>query len=265
MVLYGMSKKIAGLFLSALLITMCTSCSSPSGGDSGQNPAQLDTDAPTITGSPSVGTSTCRILPISWAAAHDDTTESTNLEYAVYVSISGAMPTLSDAMKNGTCVMDWTASKTSLHVVELKPATIYHIAVFVRDTAGNVTVYPDASAVTTSGIEITWCTYLFPSSIVAKINVPTQVYGQYYVDGITTKPSLSSVIQVELGSYRIGASIDTAKYIDAQFTEQKGNNHEYVGSLSFTSAGTYTYFIRFSGDEGYTWVKSNERTATISN
>jgi hypothetical protein len=260
-----MSKKTGILILCALLITMGNSCTSPNDGITDQNPAPPDTEAPTASGIISVGTSTCRTVPITWAQASDNTTKSSDLEYTVYVSPINAMPTLNDAVTNGTRVMDWIASKTTALATELIPGTAYHIAVFARDTAGNVSGYPDASATTKSGIAITWCSYLFPTSFTAKTNTATQAYGRYYIDGITTKSTMFSAIRVELGYYRSGESPDTAKYAEAQFAGQSGNNHEYNCSLSFPSAGTYKYFYRFSGDEGYSWSKADEGTATISN
>ncbi len=114
-----------------------------------------------------------------------------------------------------------------------------------------------------------WCNLQDPSTI----NLPQHanepfVFGQIYIDGITTLNTESTRIKSALG-YKAGSLSDPADFSTFTWTEalfneaNKGdfqNNHEYMSLFPTATVGLFNYVYRFSlnatswDDENATWV-----------
>ncbi|HCL56640.1 MAG TPA: hypothetical protein DHW82_06485 [Spirochaetia bacterium] len=101
-----------------------------------------DLSAPTA-GSGIVFLSTyARSMSLSWGGAVDNITISSNLSYKLVSSFLNNITTVSDALANGTVIMDWTVSQTSYSASRLKAKSGYYFTVLVKDGTGNTGIYP---------------------------------------------------------------------------------------------------------------------------
>lgn len=104
-------------------------------------------------GALAVGVPRATAIPLSWARASDNMSDSTELEYRVVRSLTDNIGTLADAQANGTVAVDWAADLAGIDVTGLTVLTTYYLNVLVRDRAGNAAVYAGASAATTDDTE----------------------------------------------------------------------------------------------------------------
>jgi hypothetical protein len=249
-------------YLTALSAILFLAACAPSNGTPDTAPIDLIQPA---TGDTSLVSQKVKELGISWTSGSDNVTISTNLEYAVYISTSDNISTLTEAQSNGTPVLAWTKNHTSVAIGGLAGDTNYYVGVFVRDEAGNINRYPTFNAKTLIGVTITWCDIQYPSSISASVESSTTVFAQYYATGVTTTGTAAPAVLAQCGWYPRSGSISLAQYVNASFVQPIGNNHEYQADLVIGTSGSYNYFFRFSGDCGATWTYTTAKIATISN
>jgi glycosidase len=80
------------------------------------------------------------------------------------------------------------------------------------------------------------------------------VYGQVWIDGVTSRPGPTPSLVAQLGWGPQGTPPATWTWHDAAFNVDSGNNDEYVASFNPDAAGTYEYTYRYSTTAGRDWT-----------
>ncbi len=104
-----------------------------------------------------------------------------------------------------------------------------------------------------------WCELHWPSS--STVDATLDIYGHIYVAGITDVKADPTLIFAEVG---YGPHLSNPIDNDSAWTWETAvynpyghvapNDYEYMGKLSFTDPGTFSYTFRFSLDSGITWT-----------
>ncbi len=206
-----------------------------------QTPA--DVTAPTFAGlDTATASATTLEIDLSWIAATDNVTASTNIVYLVYISTTSG--------GQNFAVPDFTTSAgvTTYTITGLQSATEYFIVVRARDEAGNVdanvielsAVTPDtqppafggvagATAVSSSQIDLSWTAATDDASasadIVYLVYMSTTSGGQNFTTpDFTTAPGATTYSVTGLSSsttyYFVVRAMDEAGNIDANTIEQ---------------------------------------------
>jgi hypothetical protein len=114
--------------------------------------------------------------------------------------------------------------------------------------------------IVTTTVPIDWCNTQWPSSLTVLLADETDpVYGQVFSSaGGTSASGRTMNIIAELGYGPDGSDPATSTawlWTRANFNVDSGNNDEFMAALSgFSSAGTFDYAYRFTGDWGATWT-----------
>ncbi len=140
---------------------------------------------------------------------------------------------------------------------DLQSGQKYYYVVKALDAAGNES---DASneASATPSYQIGWANLQWPPTLdytVSAANTTDTVYGQVWIEGVTSQPGPTPGLIAQLGFGPQGSdprAWDT--WTDMQFNTDVGNNDEYKGTMQPTRAGTYDYLARYSTDGGETWT-----------
>ncbi len=105
-----------------------------------------------------------------------------------------------------------------------------------------------------------WCNLQWPYNFEAEATSPT-IYGQIYVAGLTDFLADPSLILAEVGygPHLSNPLIDDTQWVWASAAYNNmfppgSNNYEYMGEISFTDPGTFSYTFRYSIDNGATWA-----------
>lgn len=93
-------------------------------------------------------------VSLAWAAASDDVTPASALEYQAVYSTANNLNTVTDAIANGTTAGSYAAAMTMTTVGGLAPSTSYYFNVIVRDAAGNHAIYAAAPATSSASAPI---------------------------------------------------------------------------------------------------------------
>lgn len=106
---------------------------------------------------------------------------------------------------------------------------------------------------------INWSNLQFPSLInhtISITNPTTNIYGQVYIEGVTSEAGATPSLLAEVGYGPDGSQPSAAswQWFDASFNVQVGNNDEFVGNLLPTSVGTFDVAYRYSTDGGTSWI-----------
>jgi glycosidase/fibronectin type 3 domain-containing protein len=80
------------------------------------------------------------------------------------------------------------------------------------------------------------------------------VYGQVWIDGVTSLPGPAPSLVAELGWGAQGTAPSTWAWKDAAFNVDSGQNDEYVATFNPDAAGTYEYGYRYSTTAGRDWT-----------
>lgn len=113
----------------------------------------------------------------------------------------------------------------------------------------------------TTTVTIEWCNLQWPPATSTTVDTPTEtIYGRVFVDACTADPGACPHVTAEVGfgATDVDPSSDPASYNwkEAAFNpgHTSDNNDEFQASVTPTSAGTFNYAYRFSGDGGSTWT-----------
>ncbi len=157
----------------------------------------------------------------------------------------------------------------------------YVLVVEVNDTSfldtslpSGKPVYYVVTAVDASGIEsdfsseaetlpayiIGWANLQWPPSMehtISALNPTPDVYGQVWIDGVTSQPGPTEGLWAQLGWGADGSDPATDpswQWVDAAFNVDAGNNDEFVANLLPDRTGTFDYAYRYSTDGGRSWL-----------
>jgi glycosidase len=148
---------------------------------------------------------------------------------------------------------------TSFDDTGLANGVVEYYVVKAVDTAGNES---DASneVSATPHLAIGWANIQWPPSLTHTISTTTRtdnVYGQVWIDGVTSAPGPAPTLQAQLGWGPDGSNPagNTAwQWVDATFNGDSGSNDEFVASLLPDRTGSFDYAYRYSTTGGADWV-----------
>jgi glycosidase len=109
-------------------------------------------------------------------------------------------------------------------------------------------------------LQIGWSNLQWPpmlSHTISVTNRTANVYGQVWIDGVTSQPGPTPGLLAELGFGPDGsdpAGNAAWTWVEASFNVDAGNNDEFFASLLPDAVGTYDYAYRYSTTGGQDWV-----------
>ena len=89
------------------------------------------------------------------------------------------------------------------------------------------------------------------------------VYGQVWIDGVTSRPGPTPSLDAQLGWGRSGTDPASWTWQEATFNGDAGNNDEFSSTFNPDAAGTYSYTYRYSTTAGRDWVVGTSRGTLI--
>ncbi len=144
-------------------------------------------------------------------------------------------------------------------ITGLPNAKLAFVVVRALDGSGNASD-PSREA---SGIphpEIGWSNLQWPPSIdhiISAVDRTPNIYGQVWIDGLTSSPGQTDGLRAQLGFGPDGSNPATSAawtWADAAFNGDAGNNDEFVASLLPSSIGSFDYAYRYTVTNGRDWV-----------
>ncbi|MGE5373679.1 MAG: alpha-amylase, partial [Bacteroidota bacterium] len=105
-----------------------------------------------------------------------------------------------------------------------------------------------------------WANLQWPQTLTHTISVTTRtdnVYGQVWIDGVTSQPGPTPGLQAQLGFGPANSNPDGNSdwiWVDASFNGDQGNNDEFVASLLPETTGSFDYAYRYSTTNGRDWT-----------
>ena len=141
----------------------------------------------------------------------------------------------------------------------LENGRTYYYVVRALDSVGN----ESASSNEVSALphpEIGWSNLQWPPTLthtISAVNRTDNVYGQVWIDGLTSAPGPTPGLRAQLGFGPDGsnpAGNASWTWIDASFNTQAGNNDEFKASLLPEVVGQFDYAYRYSVTGGRDWV-----------
>jgi len=184
-------------------------------------------------------------VAVSWSAVRDAA------GYDVYRSpVSGG----GYVLLNATPLANTSYSDSSS---ELRSGQRYHYVVRAVDSVGNESAdSSEASAV--PFYRIGWANLQWPPTLnytVSARNSTDTVYGQVFIDGVTSQAGATPGLTAQLGYGPQESDPRTwDSWVAMEFNVDAGNNDEYQGELHPSLPGTYSYFTRYSTNAGEQWV-----------
>lgn len=135
----------------AAVILFCLSCNNSLMTALNEKVALSEKDAPVPGGGGvlTVGTPRATVIPLSWQKATDAISAQPELQYMVVWSLLPNVDTAANAVANGTVAVDWMANIGSCDVTGLPILSTCYLNVLVKDRAGNIAGYTNASGLTT--------------------------------------------------------------------------------------------------------------------
>lgn len=138
-------------------------------------------------------------------------------------------------------------------------ARTYYYVVTASDAAGNESRYSnEVNAV--PQYTIGWANLQWPPTLnhtISVVNRTDTVYGQVWIDSVTSQPGATAGLRAELGYGPIGSNpTDNAAWVwsPATFNVDAGNNDEFRASLQPETVGAFDYVYRYSTSNGRNWL-----------
>ncbi len=150
-------------------------------------------------------------------------------------------------------------SGTTYRVAGLANGMAAFVVVTASDPAGNVS--PLSNEVEgLPHLSIGWANLQWPPTLthtISAVDRTANVYGQVWIDGVTSTPGATAGLDAQLGFGPDGsdpAANAAWSWVDAAFNVDAGNNDEFVASLLPEAVGTFDYAYRYSTTNGRDWV-----------
>ena len=180
-------------------------------------------------------------IDLSWSPSADAD------EYAVYRSL----------LSGGGYEQIGTTAGTSYSDTAVQTATEYFYVVVGQNSTSLLASGNSNEASATPSYTIDWAGLQWPPSIdhtISTANATGDIYGQLYINGVTSAPGATPGILAEVG-YGDSNDVNDGSWAwtAMSFNVDVGNNDEFVGNLLPDELGTYCYTTRYSGDGGATW------------
>lgn len=134
----------------------------------------------------------------------------------------------------------------------------YYFVVRALDTVGNE---GPASAEVSAlpHYRIGWANLQWPPAIshtVSAINTTPDIYGQVWIDGVTSQPGATPGLRAQVGYGPQGSDPRGSNWVwvEATFNVAAGNNDEFKAQLQPETVGTFDYVFRYSTTNGRDWL-----------
>jgi glycosidase len=148
---------------------------------------------------------------------------------------------------------------TTYTVTGLRTGQPVYIVVRAVDRAGNSS--DDSREVSAlPHFTIGWANLQHPPTLthtISAVNSTAVVYGQVWIDGVTSQVGATPTLLAQLGFGPDGsnpASDPSWSWVDASFNTDAGNNDEFKASLLPSSTGQFDYAYRYSTTGGREWL-----------
>jgi glycosidase len=155
---------------------------------------------------------------------------------------------------------DAPVTNLSFSIDGLPNAKRAYVVVRARDAAGNASE-PSNEASGLPHVTIGWSNLQWPPTLthtISAVNRTDTVYGQVWIDGVTSLPGPTPSLRAQLGFGPDGTNPsldpDTWMWVEAEFNGDVGNNDEFKASLLPDALGQFDYAYRYSTTGGRDWV-----------
>ncbi len=170
-------------------------------------------------------------------------------------------------LSGGGFVRKGATAGTSFDVTGLVNARDHYFAVRALDELGNASP-PSNEALGLPHLEIGWANLQWPPSLTHVISTTERtddVYGQVWIDGVTSRPGPTEGLRAQLGYGPDGSDPAGAgwTWVDARFNVDVGNNDEFVASLLPEAVGTFDYAYRYTTTNGRDWRYEGTGSLTV--
>ena len=139
----------------------------------------------------------------------------------------------------------------------IRSGQAYYYVVRALDGPGNESADSNEARVVPA-YAIGWANLQWPPTLdytVSASRTTDTVYGQVWIDGVTSRPGPTPGLRAELGYGAQGSNpASWTTWVPMSFNVDAGNNDEYKGVLQPTVPGTYSYFTRYSTNGGDSWT-----------
>jgi fibronectin type 3 domain-containing protein len=152
-----------------------------------------------------------------------------------------------------------SSSGTSFTDGGLPNGTRVYYVVKALDAAGNESEASNEVAVTPH-LSIGWANVQWPPTLthtISAVNRTDNVYGQVWIDGVTSRPGQTPTLRAQLGWGPHASNPDgnpAWQWDEAHFNVDAGNNDEFVASLLPDRVGAFDYAYRYTTTDGESWV-----------
>ncbi len=133
-----------------------------------------------------------------------------------------------------------------------KYAVLQRLAIFAL---ASLAVFAEEKPLT-----IGWANLQWPPAtnhVISVTNPTPNIYGQVWIDGVTSQPGAAPKLMAQLGFGPAGSNPLTNKkwqWVDARFNLDVGNNDEFMANLLPEAPGVYDYLYRYSTTGGSNWL-----------
>jgi hypothetical protein len=109
-------------------------------------------------------------------------------------------------------------------------------------------------------LTIGWANLQWPPAtnhVISATNRTPLIYGQVWIDGVTSRPGATPNLVAQLGFGPAGSRPQTNSnwtWVDASFNLDVGNNDEFMGALLPDNVGAFDYLYRYSTTGGTNWL-----------
>ncbi len=165
----------------------------------------------------------------------------------------------SSPVTGGGYVLAGSTSGTSFTVTGLRNAELQYFVVRALDAHGNESA--DSGEVSAlPHLTLGWANLQWPPTLthtISAVDRTDNVYGQVWIDGVTSQPGPTPGLRAQLGYGPDGSNPDgnaAWRWLDASFNVDAGNNDEFVASLLPDAVGTFDYAYRYSTTNGRDWT-----------
>jgi len=148
---------------------------------------------------------------------------------------------------------------TAFDDLALASGQMVYYVVTALDAAGNEGARSD-EADALPAYPIGWANLQWPPTINHPIGFGSytgDVYGQVWIDGVTSQPGATPGLRAQLGFGPTGSIPGTDPgwtWNDAEFNIDAGNNDEFKGRMLPQQVGTFQYVYRYSTSNGASWT-----------
>jgi hypothetical protein len=105
---------------------------------------------------------------------------------------------------------------------------------------------------------IGWANLQWPPTLSGAVGTPTDfVYGQAWIDGVTSLPGPAPGLRAQAGMGPEGTNPDGDPdwtWVEAAFNVDAGNNDEFKARFLPTEAGDFDYLYRYTVNDGASWL-----------